>query len=131
MGDQARLRTVGSAAENQRAIREATSNRSSKRRHGADVGPQMGARHVDTLVRNDKLAGLCHYWDNCCGDETLPMPVDRASLLQFILSTCPGFCRAMELAIRYVTEQKRRLMLYMDNPWLQQYVLPILALELG
>ncbi|KAL6901178.1 hypothetical protein GGI43DRAFT_383518 [Trichoderma evansii] len=84
-----------------------------------DKVPILGVKHIEGLLlsRND---GLGYFFNKTRLDLDANYHSDRSGWLHWLCATSPILSRSLELAHRYIHEQKERLIIYVDTPWIQQ-----------
>lgn len=82
---------------------------------------EIGTDHVFQLNQCDNLGRLQYFFDSCGPDSGI---VTLGSPLAWLIRLCdssPILARTMHLVCRH-TLRKERIVVFVDTPWLQQYV---------
>ncbi|KAI0544487.1 hypothetical protein F4679DRAFT_591328 [Xylaria curta] len=87
--------------------------------------PVFGVDHVERLVEEDPDGGLTYLWSLCHDRGTLP-PVDRASMVYWLLSRSPSLHRAVYHILKNIKKGKKTLVM-LDNHYCQQLLVSIIA----
>lgn len=82
--------------------------------------PTVGIKHIGELLSIDKNAGLDFFFTSTCLDPDVIAPAGRSGWLYWLCATSPILARSLELAHRYIHEQKERLIIFVDTLWIQQ-----------
>lgn len=85
-----------------------------------DKVPILGVEHIERLLSTDRNAGLGYLFAQTRLDPNVNSLSDRSGWLHWLCASSPILSRSLELAHRYIHEQKERLVIYVDTPWIQQ-----------
>jgi hypothetical protein len=86
-----------------------------------------GVEAVKQIVRDDLSGGYHTFYSQTMMDtDWVTPPILRGHLLDFALRFNPQLTRLFELILYWVFEQRKRLLVYVDTPMIQQLVLSIL-----
>lgn len=83
-------------------------------------GQAIGVEHLQELLSFDQNAGLDYFFSLTCLDPAVNSPMGRSGWLYWLCATSPILSRCLELAYRYVLQDKERIVLYVDSRWIQQ-----------
>jgi hypothetical protein len=116
--------TVGGTAKNVASwAKDVTNEVSLGRTASGGDGPIVGVEHVRQLIRNDVAGGLQFLFHHTCHDLDI---VTLESPLQWLRWLIPGSASpacVLQCIRKYVYEQSQRALVYVDTPWIQQYVI--------
>ncbi|KAK4061812.1 hypothetical protein Trihar35433_9412 [Trichoderma harzianum] len=71
-------------------------------------GPTVGVKHVQTLLSYDRNAGLDYFFTRTCLDPDVNALTGRSGWLNWVGATSPILARCLELAHKYVLQDKER-----------------------
>ncbi|KAH7207268.1 hypothetical protein DER44DRAFT_810851 [Fusarium oxysporum] len=76
---------------------------------------------VDTykLLRDDQTCGLRLLYDQAIDEKNRHAPTDRIDCIRWVCYYNPIMTRALELAYKYCRDDKERLVVYVEDPWIQ------------
>ncbi|KAK2699641.1 hypothetical protein QWA68_000701 [Fusarium oxysporum] len=76
---------------------------------------------VDTykLLRDDQTCGLRLLYDQAIDEKDRHAPTDRIDCIRWVCYYNPIMTRALELAYKYCRDDKERLVVYVEDPWIQ------------
>ncbi|SCV45357.1 uncharacterized protein FFB14_08608 [Fusarium fujikuroi] len=76
---------------------------------------------IDTykLLRDDQTCGLRLLFDQAMGQRSRLAPTDRMDCIRWVCYYNPIMTRALELANKYCRDNKERLVVYVEDPWIQ------------
>ncbi|KAH7202612.1 hypothetical protein BKA60DRAFT_600782 [Fusarium oxysporum] len=76
---------------------------------------------VDTykLLRDDQTCGLRLLYDQAIDEKNRHAPTDRIDCIRWVCYYNPIMTRALELAYKYCRDDKERLVVYAEDPWIQ------------
>lgn len=75
-------------------------------------GPTVGVKHVQTLLSYDRNAGLDYFFTRTCLDPDVNALTGRSGWLNWVCATSPILARCLELAHKYVLQDKERTVVY-------------------
>lgn len=88
-----------------------------------DKEPVVGIKQIEGLLRYSNNDGLDYFFARTSLDSDISSPSDRSGWLHWLCATSPILGRSLELAHRsffLIHEQKERLIIYVNTPWIQQ-----------
>ncbi|RSL44137.1 hypothetical protein CEP54_014810 [Fusarium duplospermum] len=100
------------------------------RREGVEArsgGPVVGLQHVEKIISNDTTHGAAFYYYLCREEFTMLAPTDCAFMLRWMAGKSPVATMALYLALKYVRGEGKRVMFYVDTPWIQQWTITFFA----
>ncbi|KAH7482710.1 hypothetical protein FOMA001_g7358 [Fusarium oxysporum f. sp. matthiolae] len=76
---------------------------------------------VDTykLLRDDQTCGLRLLYDQAIDEKNRHAPTDRIDCIRWVCYYNPIMTQALELAYKYCRDDKERLVVYVEEPWIQ------------
>ncbi|WJG35222.1 uncharacterized protein FOBCDRAFT_239395 [Fusarium oxysporum Fo47] len=76
---------------------------------------------VDTykLLRDDQTCGLRLLYDQAIDEKNRHAPTDRIDCIRWVFYYNPIMTQALELAYKYCRDDKERLVVYVEEPWIQ------------
>ncbi|KAI3581885.1 hypothetical protein IWW34DRAFT_845926 [Fusarium oxysporum f. sp. albedinis] len=76
---------------------------------------------VDTykLLRDDQTCGLRLLYDQAIDEKNRYAPTDRIDCIRWVCYYNPIMTQALELAYKYCRDDKERLVVYVEEPWIQ------------
>lgn len=83
-------------------------------------GPAVGIEHLQRVLSFDQNAGLDYFFSLTRLDPYVNSPTGRSGWLNWLCATSPILSRCLELAHRYVLQDKERIVVYVDTRWIQQ-----------
>ncbi|KAJ4265989.1 hypothetical protein NW762_003962 [Fusarium torreyae] len=87
-----------------------------------------GVERVDLLLENDYTCGLSLLFHLIEKTELIGPPVERATYTTWICGYSPVMTRALDLAWKYCKEGKERLLVYVDDAWIQCIVVGLFVM---
>ncbi|KAK0759458.1 hypothetical protein N5P37_007646 [Trichoderma harzianum] len=90
--------------------------------------PTIGVEHIQKLLQNEENEGMTYFFTRTCTDPAVLTLTDRSTWIYWLCYNNPMLARILELSHRYVLEEKRRLLIYVDTPWIQQMMLGALLM---
>ncbi|KAJ4307520.1 hypothetical protein N0V84_012674 [Fusarium piperis] len=90
--------------------------------------PVVGIDHVNRLIHRDINGGLTYLYHIARVDPNTLAPADRASMLYWVCAESPILIYTIDLLNQYVSDQKKRVLLFVDTPWIQCVTVAILTL---
>ncbi|KAF5009663.1 hypothetical protein FDECE_4132 [Fusarium decemcellulare] len=91
-------------------------------------GPVVGVEHVEDLVRHDTNGGLTFLYTVTNTNPDLYAPTTSSSLIRWLAAESPIMTRALDLAFQHVRGDKKRLLFYVDMPWIQAVVVAMFTI---
>ncbi|KAM0542074.1 hypothetical protein ACHAO7_010139 [Fusarium culmorum] len=88
----------------------------------------LGVEHIDKLLKESKNGGLHYVFHACCSESGMGPPLDRITFFRWLIEKSPTFIRAMQLMHHYIRLENTRVLLVVDTPWIQNYVVASLVL---
>lgn len=85
----------------------------------------LGVEHIDKLLKESKNGGLHYVFYAYCSESDLAPPLDRISFFRWL---SPTFIRALQHMHHYIRVENTRVLLIVDTPWIQNYVIVSLVL---
>ncbi|KAF5627416.1 hypothetical protein F52700_8341 [Fusarium sp. NRRL 52700] len=85
----------------------------------------FGSEEVTTLInayeklRDDQTCGLRLLFDQAIGQRSRHAPTDRMYCIRWVCYYNPIMTRALEVANKYCVDGKERLVVYVEDPWIQ------------
>ncbi|WKT46852.1 hypothetical protein QSH57_011726 [Fusarium oxysporum f. sp. vasinfectum] len=85
------------------------------------LGSSEVVQLVDTykLLRDDQTCGLRLLYDQAIDEKNRHAPTDRIDCIRWVCYYNPIMTRALELAYKYCRDDKERLVVYVEEPWIQ------------
>ncbi|KAH0524312.1 hypothetical protein TsFJ059_006841 [Trichoderma semiorbis] len=83
-------------------------------------GPAVGIEHLKEALSFDQNAGLDYFFSLTRLDPYVNSPTGRSGWLNWLCATNLILSRCLELAHRYVLQDKERIVVYVDTRWIQQ-----------
>lgn len=85
------------------------------------LGSEEATPLIDTykLLRDDQTCGLRLLFDQAMGQRSRLTPTDRMDCIRWVCYYNPIMTRALELANKYCRDNKERLVVYVEDPWIQ------------
>lgn len=90
--------------------------------------PIIGVEHIQKLLQNEENEGMTYFFTRTCTDPAVLTLTDRSTWVYWLCYNNPMLARILELCHRYVLEEKRRVLIYVDTPWIQQMMLGALLM---
>ncbi|KAJ3515514.1 hypothetical protein NM208_g14955 [Fusarium decemcellulare] len=91
-------------------------------------GPVVGVEHVEDLVRHNTNGGLTFLYTVTNTNPDLYAPTTSSSLIRWLAVESPIMTSALDLAFQHVRGDKKRLLFYMDTPWIQTVVVAMFTI---
>ncbi|KAH6994521.1 hypothetical protein EDB82DRAFT_197271 [Fusarium venenatum] len=79
------------------------------------------------LLKKFKNGGLHYVYDCCNLDPALGLTIDRETSAGWLLYKSPLFIRAFEYLYHYIRIENTRVLLAVNTPWKQNYIVSTLA----
>ncbi|CAF3600281.1 unnamed protein product [Fusarium graminearum] len=98
-----------------------------KKKEAEESPVVVGVDHVQHLVANDPNGGLTWLYNMTRKDENTLAPSDRASMLRWVCAESPLMIRMVELLFLHVNQEKKRVLIYVDTPWIQTVVVNVIT----
>lgn len=70
-------------------------------------------------LRDDQTCGLRLLFDQAIGQRSRHAPTDRMDCIRWVCYYNPVMTRALEVANKYCGDDKERLVVYVEDPWIQ------------
>lgn len=86
---------------------------------GDNVTP-LGLQEVRRIIEDDHTGGLSEIYRRLRQDPYIPALASCAQYVYWFAAGSPIFARILELLLRYVQVQKKRVVIFCDTPWIQQ-----------
>ncbi|CZR36035.1 uncharacterized protein FPRO_03705 [Fusarium proliferatum ET1] len=90
--------------------------------------PVVGVDKVEELLHNDINGGLSFFFHQTNIDPSLLPPSDRVGYIHWLCYMSPVMTRTLELVWQYVREEKERVLVYVDSPWIQAIVVQLFTI---
>ncbi|CCT64919.1 uncharacterized protein FFUJ_03817 [Fusarium fujikuroi IMI 58289] len=90
--------------------------------------PVVGVEKVEELLHNDINGGLSFFFHQTSIDPSLLPPSDRGGYIHWLCYMSPVMTRTLELVWQYVREEKERVLVYVDSPWIQAIVVQLFTI---
>ncbi|KAF5584723.1 snf2 family helicase [Fusarium subglutinans] len=90
--------------------------------------PVVGVDKVEELLRDDINGGLSFFFGLTNNAPSFLPPGDRATYIHWLCYESPVMTRALELVWQYVREEKERVLVYVDTPWIQAIVVQLFTI---
>ncbi|KAK4078931.1 hypothetical protein Trihar35433_36 [Trichoderma harzianum] len=85
-----------------------------------DDMPMVGVEHLQQLLGFDNNCGLNYVFTRSCLDPDVIAPAERIGWLRWLTASSPMSARIIELCHDYVIKNQKRVVVYIDTPWIQQ-----------
>ncbi|KAF5004982.1 hypothetical protein FDECE_8547 [Fusarium decemcellulare] len=82
-------------------------------------GPVVGVEHANHLTKGDVNGGFTLLYHMTRRDPDMLAPTDRVAQLRWMAAERPVMVRTLDLLYCYFIEQRKRVLLYVDVPWIQ------------
>lgn len=89
-------------------------------RANKDDMPMVGVEHLQQLLGFDNNCGLNYVFTRSCLDPDVIAPAERIGWLRWLTASSPMSARIIELCHDYVIKNQKRVVVYIDTPWIQQ-----------
>ncbi|KAF5547475.1 snf2 family helicase [Fusarium mexicanum] len=92
------------------------------------ASPVVGVDKVEELLRDDINGGLSFFFGLTNNAPSFLPPGDRATYIHWLCYESPVMTRTLELVWQYVREEKERVLVYVDTPWIQAIVVQLFTI---
>ncbi|KLO85638.1 permease-unknown function [Fusarium fujikuroi] len=98
------------------------------KKQAASSPPVVSVDKVQELLRDDINGGLNFFFHQTNMDPSQLPPSDRAGYIHWLCYMSPVMTRTLDLVWQYVREEKERVLVYVDSPWIQAIVVQLFTI---
>lgn len=87
----------------------------------SEIPVVVGADLVQYLLQGDTNSGLAWFYNIPRKDSNTIAPFDRVSMLRWAVAESPILIQALDLLVRWVSRENKRVLIFVDTPWTARF----------